>query len=102
MHALVITFTSATPPERLAEPLAAYARALGGVPGHAATTWLRDGATLGAFHRFASRRAAEAYLAGELVAGLTANPAFTRFRVAHYAVLDDPATPRGDTQRIAP
>src|SRR5215212_6501321 len=97
MHALVVTFASATPPERLAEPLAAYARALRTVPGLSATTWLHAGAILGGFHLFASRRAAEAYLASELVAGLTANPAFTRFRIEHYAVLDALGRPEGGT-----
>ena len=101
MHALVVTFTSSAPPGDLAEPLAAYGRALAGVPGHLATTWLRDGATLGAFQRFASRPAAEAYLASELVAGLTANPGFTRLRIEHYAILDEPAYPTGDPSPAA-
>ena len=88
MHALVVTFESGAALDALAEPLAAYARALRTVPGLRATTWLHAGAILGGFHLFASRRAAEAYLNSELVAGLTANPAFTRFRIEHYAVLD--------------
>lgn len=101
MHALIITFTSTAQPEQLAEPCAAYARALAGVPGLIATTWLRDGATLGTFQRFASRRAAEAYLASELAAGLIANPAFTRFRIAHFAILNDPGLPVGDAEPVA-
>ncbi len=88
MHALVVTFVSVAALDALAEPLAAYARALGTVPGLSATTWLHEGAVLGSFHLFASRRAAEAYLNSELVAGLTANPAFARFRIEHYAVLE--------------
>ena len=89
MHALVVTFESAATLDALAEPFAAYARALRTVPGLRATTWLHAGAILGGFHLFASRQAAEAYLRSELVACLTANPAFTRFRIEHYAVLDE-------------
>lgn len=89
MHAVMITFESTASLEALAEPFAVYARALGSVPGLIAKTWLRDGVTLGTFQLFASRQAAESYLHSELGAGLTANPAFTRFRIEHYAVLEE-------------
>jgi hypothetical protein len=89
MHAVLITFESAVTLEALAGPIAAYARAQGSVPGLLAKTWLRDGATLGTFQLFADRQAAEGYLSSELGAGLTANPAFTRFRIEHYAVLEE-------------
>ncbi len=89
MHAVLITFHAAASLDDLAAPFADYARALGGVPGLVAKTWLRDGATLGGFHRFADRRAADAYLSGALVADLTANPAFGDFQVRHYDVLED-------------
>ena len=95
MHALLITFRSATPPGALAAPLAAHAAVLRGMPGLIAQTWLHDGAILGGFYVFAGRRAAEGYLASELVAGLTANPAFSEVRIRHYGVLEDLHRPTG-------
>jgi hypothetical protein len=94
MHALLITFRSATPPDALAAPLAAHAALLRGMPGLITRTWLHDGAILGGFYVFAGRRAAEGYLASELVASLIANPAFSEFRIRHFGVLEDlrPAT----------
>lgn len=89
MHAVIITFHSTASLDDLVGPFTDYAHALGGVPGLVAKTWLRDGAMLGGFHVFASRQAADAYLAGALVAGLTANPAFGDFQIRHYAVLED-------------
>ncbi len=89
MHAVMITFRSSADLDDLVAPFTDYARALGGVPGLVAKTWLRDGATLGGFHLFAGRRDANAYLAGALVAGLTANPAFADFQIRHYDVLED-------------
>jgi hypothetical protein len=89
MHAVLITFHSTASLDDLAAPFTDYAHALGGVPGLVAKTWIRDDATLGGFHLFADRRAAEDYLAGALVAGLTANPAFGDFQVRHYDVLEE-------------
>lgn len=95
MHALLITFRSAVAPDALAAPLAAHTALLRGLPGFVAQTWLRDGAILGSFHVFAGRRAAAGYLASELVAGLTANSAFTEFRIRHFGVLEDSSRPTG-------
>ncbi len=94
MHAVLITFRSATPPSALAAPLAAHATLLRGMPGVIAQTWLHDGAILGGFSLFAGRRMAEGYLASELVGSLIANPAFSEFQIRHYGVLEDlrPAT----------
>ncbi len=89
MHALLITFESTAALGDLAAPFAAYADALRAVPGLDAKVWLNDGPTVGGFHLFADRAAADAYLAGDLVAGLTANPAFGGFRVEHFGVLED-------------
>lgn len=100
MHALLITFQSATPLDELAEPFAAYAESLSKMPGFIAKTWLRDGATLGGFHLFTDGEAAEAYLNGELVAGLTANPAFSTFRIEHYAVLEELSRLTGTPQLV--
>jgi hypothetical protein len=89
MHAVLITFQSTASLDDLVGPFTDYAHSLGAVPGLVAKTWLRDGATLGGFHLFAGRRDADAYLAGALVAGLTANPAFADFQIRHYDVLED-------------
>jgi hypothetical protein len=89
MHAVLITFTSAVPVGELAGPFTDYARALRGVDGLVAKTWIRDGETLGGFHIFTSREAAERYLGSEMVAGLTANPGFSGFEIRHYDILDE-------------
>jgi hypothetical protein len=88
MHAVLVTFESTVGLDDLAAPFAAYAEALRGVPGLAAKVWLHDGATVGGFHLFADRADADAYLQGDLFAGVAANPAFRAFRVEHFGVLD--------------
>ena len=88
MHAVLITFTTATPVEELAEPFGQYAQALRTIDGLVSKTWIRDGDTVGGFHIFTSRDSAEAYLGSEMVAGLTGNPAFTGFAIRHFDVLD--------------
>ena len=80
MHAVLVTFKSAASTEELADPFREYAEALRAVPGLVSKTWIKDGDTIGGFHVFESRAEAEAYLGGEMVAGLTSNPAFTRSR----------------------
>jgi len=89
MHAVLITFRSSADLDDLVGPFTEYATALQGVAGLVAKTWIRDGATLGGFHLFADRRAADAYLGGEMVAGLTTNAAFSDFEVRHFAVLEE-------------
>ena len=61
MHAVLITFDSTANLDDLTGPFAEYARVLSVVPGLIAKTWLREGATLGGFHLFADRQAAERY-----------------------------------------
>ena len=98
MHGLLITFTSSAGLEELEQPFADYAEALRSVPGLACKTWLHDGDLFGGFHVFANREDADAYLAGELVAGLTANPAFSDFEIRHYQVLDELSARTGTPQ----
>ncbi len=88
MHAALITFTSSAPISELAEPFTEYAKALHGVNGLVAKTWIRDGETLGGSHIFTTRAAADAYLGSGMVAGLIANPAFHAFEIRHFDVLD--------------
>ena len=88
MHAVLITFQSTAEFDSLVGPFTDYAHALATVPGLVTKTWLRDGATLGGFHLFTGRAAAESYLNGTMVAGITANPAFGEFRIQHFSVLE--------------
>lgn len=102
MHAVMITFRTTAPLDALVGPFTAYAHGLRAVPGLLGKTWLAEGATLGGFHLFADRRAADAYLDGAMVAGLAANPAFSGFQIAHYGVLDDLSRITGGAQPLAP
>ena len=98
MHAVLITFRSEAQQEDLVEPFTEYAKALCDVRGLVAKTWIADGATLGGFHTFTSREAADVYLGSEMVAGLTSNPAFSGFEIRHYSVLDDLSKITGSPQ----
>jgi len=88
MHAVLVTFTSSVPLEDLEGPFTDYAKALREVDGLVAKTWIADGSTVGGFHIFTTRPAADAYLGSEMVAGLTANPAFSGFEIRHFDILD--------------
>lgn len=89
MHAVHITFQSTLDRDDLAAPFADYARALQAVDGLILKTWIADGTTFGGFYVFENRAVADAYLTSALVAGLTANPAFSEFTVQHYTVLEE-------------
>lgn len=89
MHAMLITFTSTAELADLERPFGDYANGLLTVDGLVYKTWLRDGRTLGGFHVFTTRAAAEAYLGSEMVAGLTGNPAFSAFEIRHWEVLEE-------------
>ena len=102
MHAVLITFHSAAGPEELTAPFTDHALALRGVPGLVAKAWLRDGATLGGFHLFTDRAAAERYLDSPLAAGLAAHPAFSRFEIRHFALLDELSRLTGTPQTGSP
>jgi len=89
MHAVMIRFTSSVPPTDLLQPFRDYAEALRDVRGLTAKPWILDGADLGGFHVFVDQQAAEAYLDGPLFGSVRDNPAFSGFRVEHFAVLDE-------------
>lgn len=89
MNAVLITFRSAAAREDLVEPFTDYANALTKVDGLVSKTWIADGDILGGFHVFTSRESADTYLASEMVAGLTSNPAFSGFEIRHFEVLDE-------------
>ena len=89
MHAVLVTFRSSVAPDALAELFGQHAEALQAVPGLVMKTWLHDGETLGGFHLFATREAAEEYLASDLVARLAAHSAFAARAVRHFAVLGE-------------
>lgn len=100
MHAMLITFTSSAQLSDLEEPFGDYAQGLRRVDGLISKTWLHDGRTLGGFHLFTSRQAADAYLASEMVAGLTGTPAFSDFEIRHWSVLENLSAISG-SQRAA-
>jgi hypothetical protein len=75
--------------DELAGPFTAYAHGLCSMNGLVSKTWIHDGRTLGGFHVFTSRAAADAYLGSDMAAGLTANPAFSDFTIRHYEILDE-------------
>ena len=89
MHAVLITFQSTAELDSLIGPFTDYAHALATVPGLVTKTWLREGVTLGGFHLFTGRAAAESYLNGTMIAGISANPAFSEFRIQHFSVLEE-------------
>jgi len=95
MHAVLITGRTSASPAALAEWLARQAEASRGVPGLVMKTWLRDGDTLGGFHLFTTREAAEEYLASDLAASFAAHPALAACAVRHFAVLDEPSRATG-------
>jgi hypothetical protein len=88
MHAVLITFKSEAPLAELENPFTEYAEAMRSIAGLVFKTWLHDGQVLGGFHVFDTEAAARTYLGSEMVAGLTANPAFSNFEIAHYGVVD--------------
>ena len=98
MHAVLITFTSSASLDDLKGPFTDYAKALKGVSGLVAKTWIQEGSTLGGFHIFTSRQAAENYLNSQMVAGLTSNPAFSNFEIRHFDVLDELSAITGSPQ----
>jgi hypothetical protein len=89
VHAVLVTFTSSAGLSELEGPFTEYAHALKGVTGLVAKTWIRDRSRLGGFHVFTSREAADNYLSSDMVAGLTSNPAFSDFQIAHFDILDE-------------
>jgi hypothetical protein len=99
MHAVLVTFKSTASTDDLAVPFREYAEALRSIPGLISKTWIKDGDTLGGFHVFESRAEAETYLGGEMVAGLTSNPAFTDFSIDHFDVLEELSRITGTAQR---
>ena len=100
MHAVLITVRSSVAPDELADLFARHAEALQGAPGLVMKTWLHEGETLGGFHLFATREAAEEYLASDLVALLAAHPAFAACAVRHFAVLEELSRATGTPQPL--
>ncbi len=98
MHAVLITFSSSADLDSLQGPFTEYAKALKGVAGLVAKTWIRDETTLGGFHIFTDRSQAESYLKSKMVAGLTANPSFSDFQIRHFDVLDELSVINGSPQ----
>ncbi len=89
MHAVLITFTSSAPLGALHAPFSDYAQALTTIPGLIMKTWINDGTTIGGFHIFETRDAADGYLGSDLIATVLDNPVFSEFAVRHFDTIDD-------------
>ena len=100
MHAVLITFESTAEMDDLKGPFTDYANALHGMAGLVCKTWIMDGSTLGGFHIFTSREAADAYLGSDLAAGLIANDAFSEFEIRHFGVLDEFSAITGSPEKL--
>ncbi|MDQ3696176.1 MAG: YdhR family protein [Chloroflexota bacterium] len=100
MHAVLITFHSSAAPATLTGLFARYAEALQAVPGLVMKIWLDDGEMLGGFYLFATRQAAEEFLASDLVGELEAHPAFTARAARHFAVMDELSRATGTPQPL--
>ena len=59
------------------------------MPGPVFKARIQDGETPGGFQLFTDRQATEAYLGSEMVAGMTANAAFSGFAIRHCAVREE-------------
>ena len=100
MHAMLITFESTAGMDDLKGPFTDYANALHGIGGLVCKTWIRDGSTLGGFHIFVNREAADQYLSSDLAAGLMAMEAFSDFQVRHFEVLDEFSAMTGSPEKL--
>src|SRR5262245_24877825 len=89
MHAVLLTFLSDAPLPSVRDRLERHAEALLSARGFMTNTWVVDESILGGFHLFEDRRAADAFLQGELCDPLFSETSFSQFRVRHYDVIDD-------------
>ncbi len=101
VYGLMITFNSTIPASDLGAPFTEYAQALNTIPGLLNKAWLMDGPTLGGFHLFADKAAADAYLATDLAAGLRATEGFSDFEVRGFDVLTELSAVTGVGQLAA-
>lgn len=86
MHALTITFTQGLPEkdyQALCDQFVANAAAIDGL---VAKTFLRAGSEAGGFYLFRDEAAADAYLAGPIVAQIAAIDALSNMVVRRYDV----------------
>ncbi|MEE9417256.1 MAG: YdhR family protein [Acidimicrobiales bacterium] len=101
MHGLLITFTSAAQLDQLETPFTEYATALQAVSGLQSKAWIADGSTVGGFHVFDDRAAADAYLESELAAGLVGTDGFSNFQIRHFDILEGLSAITGVKARAA-
>lgn len=94
MHAVLITYQATAAHDAPSDQCVERAGTLQAVPGLVMKTWLRDGDTLGGFYLFATREAADEYLASDLA---EASPAPA---VRHFAVCDELSQATGTPQPL--
>jgi len=87
MYALLITFNTDVELADLEAPFVEYANALRNVTGLISKTWINDGTTVGGFHLFESKNAADAYASSDLASGLIDTEGFDNFEVRGFEVL---------------
>jgi hypothetical protein len=100
MHAILIICHSAAAPDASDESLARHAETLQGVPGLVMKTWLHDGDTPCGFYLFATREAADEFLASDLAANLATHALATGRTVRHFAVLEELSRATGTPQPL--
>ncbi len=87
MYGLLITFNTEIQLEDLEAPFTDYANALCNVAGLISKAWINDGSTVGGFHLFESKVAADAYTSSDLARGLIDTEGFDNFEVRGFEVL---------------
>jgi len=88
MYGLLVTFQAEAELADLRRPFEEYAEGLNQQPGFISKAWLQDGNTLGGFHLFESKNAADAYLGSAQAAGLMATDGFDGFETSGFTVID--------------
>jgi hypothetical protein len=86
VHALNIIFTQGLPEEEYQALCDSFVAAADSIDGLVAKTFLRNGPEAGGFYLFREEQAADAYLAGPIVAQLAAIEAISDVVVRRYAV----------------
>lgn len=89
MYGLLITFETDIPLDDLAAPFTDYAAELNAMPGLLNKAWLHDGRTLGGFHLFESKAAADGYLGSDLAQGLMTTEGLDNFEARGFDILGD-------------
>jgi hypothetical protein len=86
MHAIVITFTQGLPEREYGALCDSFVASFEGIDGLVAKTFLGSTGEAGGFYLFTDEAAADAYLAGPIVAGLADQPGIGDVTVRRFDV----------------